>query len=142
MANRENIYSALFSLVSYTPHFTTKSRKIRHWADVQPSEMPALFQAQIGETCQQTGGGVPAKRIFNVELYIYASSPNNSDTPSIQLNDLLDMVENTLAPDYSGKQTLGGIVSHCWIDGRIQTDEGTLGQIAVAIIPISILATI
>ena len=142
MATREQIYSALFTLVSNSSGFITKSRKVRNWSEVQPSDMPAIFQAQTGENFQQTGSGVPAKRIFNAELYVYAYSPNNSDTPATQLNSLLDAVETALAPDFSGKQTLGGLVSHCWIEGQIATDEGTLGQTAVAIIPIRILATI
>ena len=36
-------------------------------------------------------------------------------------------------------QTLGGLVSDCWISGKIETDEGALGGQAVAIIPIEMI---
>jgi hypothetical protein len=35
--------------------------------------------------------------------------------------------------------TLGGLVNYCRIEGDIETDEGLLGEQAVAIIPVSIL---
>ena len=58
------------------------------------------------------------------------------------LNPLLDAVEAALAPDPVGHvQTLGGLVSHCWIAGRIQTDEGVPGGQAVAIVPVEILVS-
>jgi len=61
--------------------------------------------------------------------------------PSVQINQILDELEAALAPPPgpSFKQTLGGLVEHCWINGEIQTDEGTLGNQAVAIIPIRML---
>jgi hypothetical protein len=36
-------------------------------------------------------------------------------------------------------QTLGGLVSHCWIEGRIEMDSGDNDGQAKAIIPIRIL---
>ena len=40
--------------------------------------------------------------------------------------------------EINNKQTLGGLVAHAWIDGVIETDEGVLGDQAVAIIPVVI----
>jgi hypothetical protein len=36
---------------------------------------------------------------------------------------------------------LGGLVQHCWIAGRITTDEGVLGGQSVAIVPVEILVS-
>lgn len=139
MATREQIYSALFALVSNAAGFTTKSRRLRHWDDVEPSAMPAIFQLQKGESFIQTGRGLPPKTVLRVELYVYAYQPDNHATPSTQLNNLLDAIVAALKPDVDGYQTLGGIVSHCWIEGEIETDEGVLGQKGAMIIPINIL---
>lgn len=141
-ATREQIYSALFALVSAAGAFTTKSRKIKHWTEVRPAEMPAIYQLQKAEIFENAARGIPSRKYYYLDLFVYAYSPNNADTPSIQLNSLLDAIEAALAPDYTGNQTLGGLVSHCWIKGTIETDEGVLGQTAVAIIPIEILVNI
>ena len=37
------------------------------------------------------------------------------------------------------KQILDGLVMDCRIDGKIETDEGTLGAQSVAIVPITVL---
>ena len=59
------------------------------------------------------------------------------------LNPLLDAVVAALAPGGAdlavNAQTLGGLVSHCWLAGKIETDEGALGGQAVAILPVEIV---
>ena len=64
-------------------------------------------------------------------------------SPSSVMNPLLDAVTAALAPDnpINTAQTLGGTVAHCWIEGAIETDEGTLGDQAVAIVPVRILTS-
>jgi hypothetical protein len=54
----------------------------------------------------------------------------------------LDALEAALAPSpVTGIQTLGlpGMVRHVTISGKVETDEGVLGDQAVAIVPIEIL---
>ncbi|MEI6730059.1 MAG: hypothetical protein WCL30_02270 [Pseudomonadota bacterium] len=140
MATREQIYAALFALASNSAGFVTKGRKLIDFQDVAPSQMPALFQLQKNESYNQVGEGVPPNRTLNVELYVYASVPNDQDTPSTALNNLIDSIEAALAPNIlTGNQTLGGLVSHCYIKTNIEIYDGILGQKAVAIIPIEIL---
>ena len=85
--------------------------------------------------------GLPTKWTLNLDIYIYVKGDGKtSQTPVI--NALLDALTNVLAStNPSGKQTLGGLVEHCWIEGSIQTDEGVLGDQSVVIVPIKILAT-
>ncbi len=138
--NRETVYEALFAKVSGAAQFVTTSRRLKHWDDVSPAEQPALFQIQKSEL-QQPRKGLPAKVTLHAEFYVYANSGNDPNAvPSKLLNSLMDAIEAALAPAVvDGFQTLGGTVSHCWIEGEIVTDEGVLGAQAVAIIPISIL---
>lgn len=140
--NREPKYVALFAKVSGIPGLVTTSRRLRHWSDVKPVEQPALFQVQMREN-QRPRKGIPALVTFGCELYLYVNTGNALDdvTPSTELNQFMDAIEAALAPDpLTGFQTLGGTVSHCWIEGDIVTDEGVLGPQAVAIIPVKILA--
>lgn len=139
--NREAIYAALFQRLSAVPGLVTTSRRLRHWTDVAAPEQPALFQVQKEESVEQRPG-LPPKRRLSVELYLYANSgADPAVAPAQLLNPLVDAVEAALAPDtpVAAGQTLGGLVAHAWIEGRIETDEGALGDQAVAIVPVSIL---
>lgn len=138
---REPIYAALFALVAGTADFVTVSRRLRHWTDVGAAEQPALFQIQKSETAEERRP-LPAKWRATVDLYLYAQAPDELTAPATVLNPLIDAVEAALAPDpFSNVQSLGGLVAHCWIAGKIQTDEGVLGGQAVAIVPVEILVS-
>ena len=138
---REPIYAALFALVQSAGSFVTASRRLRHWSDLAAAEQPALFQIQKSEAAEERRA-LPIKWRAQVDLYVYAQAPDELTPPATVLNPLIDAVETALAPDpVSHVQTLGGLVQHCWIAGRIQTDEGVLGGQSVAIVPIEILAS-
>ncbi len=131
--NREPIYAALFAALASAAPFVTASRRLRHWSDVGPAEQPALFVAQRRK-------GLPPKWTLALEVFIYVHAPDDVTPPASALNPLLDAVEAVLAPaDPAAAQTLGGLVEHAWIAGKIETDEGVLGGQAVAIIPIEVL---
>lgn len=141
---RETVYAALFALVSGSASFATSSRRLEHWSDVGPEEHPAIFQRELDEE-RISQRGVPPKVKLNVELYVYAHTlaqqlaPNV--VPSQVLNPLLDAIDAALVPDDAANSvlTLGGLVSHCWIDGKTEIFEGVIGDQAVAIIPVAIL---
>lgn len=138
---RENIYAALFAKVTGLTGIKTASRILKHWDDVVPEDQPAIFQTQINESPEQRKG-IPVKWTLRAQLHVYANrGSDHSVIPSQTINGLIDQIEAALKPDYEGFQTLGGLVSHCWIAGQIQTSEGLLGDQEVAIIPIEILVT-
>jgi hypothetical protein len=137
MISREAIYAALWAQVADPATFQTSGRILKHWADV--TDFPALFQAQKTETASKSGRGESTKWQLSVDLYIYAKTSQGAISAT-QINNLLDTITNALEPTGgSDKQTLGGLVHDCWIDGQIMTDEGTLGDLAVAIIPVHII---
>lgn len=138
--NRELIYAALFNKLKAVEGINTSSRKLKHWADVPSGETPALFQAQTGETVtHQTNQ--PSIWTFHLDIYVYANTANSDVAPAQVLNPILDRITEALKPIVGDEQTLGGLVQKCRINGKIETDEGTLGDIAVLIIPIVILTT-
>lgn len=137
MITREPIYAALFARLQAVSGFRTISRRLKHWTDVPASMQPALYLVQRHEVLSGISGQL-VRYDLEADVYLYANTADQSSTPSQILNPLLDAVEATLQPDYTGKQTLGGLVQHCWIEGSIETDEGVLGDQAVAIIPIKI----
>jgi len=137
--NRELVYQTLFATVSGAAGFATASRRLRHWSDVSAAEQPALFQVQKSESARREAG-LPPRWTLSVDLFVYARAADDLSPPTAVLNPLLDAIEAALAPDpVTDLQTLGGKVAHCWIAGKVETDEGVLGGQAVAIVPVEIL---
>jgi len=135
--NRESIYSAIFALAPSA--FTTRSRLLKHWDAVSASAMPALFQAQMDEDIKATPGRPPTVHGGCTWWLYVTAQPGN--LPSSLMNPLVDACFAALEPPVgSSSQTLGGLVDQCYIDGKIQTDEGTLGNIAVVRLPIIFIA--
>ncbi len=142
MIAREPIYAALFDLAAGAAGFVTAERRLRHWSDVAPAEQPALFMTQKSETAAVKALGAPLVWTLTVEFYLYAHSSAPQLSPATVLNPLIDAIEAALAPaPTTGLQDLGlaAMVQHAMIAGKIETEEGVLGDQAIAIIPIEIL---
>jgi hypothetical protein len=142
MIEREAIYAALWTLAAGAAEFATASRRLRHWADVSPAEQPALFMAEKGGHAAVKRPGAPVVWTLFADFFVYAHSSDPYAAPATILNPLLDALEAALAPSpATGLQQLGlaQMVQHAWIAGRVETDEGVLGDQAVAIVPVEIL---
>jgi hypothetical protein len=146
--SREAIMSALFALLSgatFAPlsdgntGFVTKSRRLKLWTDV--GEQPAIFMAEHSENPSYQAENSPQKNSLDVEVYVYFKTPVTDEVkPAIDLNSILDGIDAALAPSITtGKQTLGGLVSHCRIDGKVLKDPGDIDGQGLAVIPIKIL---
>ena len=139
--SRETIYAALFALVSGAAPFATASRRFQLITAVQTGQMPALYMSQAGETVARDRI-TPPRYTLRVDLAVYAQNPDATQSAAPQLNALLDAVEAALAPPAPQlDQTLGGLVSHCYLRGEIELFEGSLGNRAGAVIPIEIVTT-
>jgi hypothetical protein len=142
MTAREAVYAALWSLAAGAAEFATASRRLRHWSDVSPAEQPALFMSEKGSVAKLKALGAPVIWTLYADLYLYAHSSDPYRAPAAVLNPLVDAVEAALAPvAATGIQDLGmpAVVQHAYIAGKIETDEGTLGDQAIAIVPVEIL---
>lgn len=138
--SRETIIAALFDLALTAATFNTSGRRLLLWSKV--ASFPALFVQSTGTHYpSRDARGLPPKRTITAELWVYTDvgkDPNAN--PEQSLNDIIDAIEAALAPNVvSNVQTLGGIVSHAWIEGEIEQFPGVLDGIAKAIIPVKIL---
>lgn len=140
--NRELIYAALWDKLQQIDGFVTRSRRLLHWNDVGRHNQPALFMAQGNQTAVTTTGE-HSKWLLHVEVYIYVQTEDGA--PAVVLNPLLDAVCNAVNEVHpiTGRSNLsakGAQIEYCRVEGTIETDEGTLGSQAVAVIPVVILA--
>jgi len=138
---RESIYSALFAKLQGITGLNTVSRRLKHYDDVAPADQPAMFVTCTSQHGQQTKG-MPSIYNLDSKIWIYVHETDKSIAPATGLNNILDKIYAVLNPAIPGnKQTLGGLVEHCWVDGEIVTDEGSLGDQAVAILTIKMQTT-
>ena len=145
---REQIYSALFSvlqgaLLSPAGPFKTVSRRWQDPTQISPADRPALYQVQKDELAATAVNGLPLNWRLTVDLVLYSSGDSDPGVvPSTELNSLLDAAEAAIRNSTPGlAQSLGGRVSICHIQGKIEIVENVQGSMAMAVIPVEIVAT-
>jgi hypothetical protein len=117
------------------------SRRVKLWSDVAPADQPALFIGEHGESVAYAGDNFPSKTTLNVDLLIYTSAGRDPDSvPASALNIAIEALVAALAPDVkTGRQSLGGLVQSCRVEGRIVKDPGDLDGQGFALVPLKIL---
>jgi hypothetical protein len=133
--------NATATAVSMSTGFLTVGRRVQ-WPR-QNTPQPALYLRGADEdlTYQSI---VLQQQTINAEIWVFAKAGENPDVvPEILLNNLLDAVQASFAPDNAQTRqfTLGGLVSWCRMSGRIEKDTGDqdpAGQ-AAAVIDVEII---
>ena len=140
--DRETIMAALFNLLNTPGTYATSSRRLKFWQDV--AVQPALFVRHVGDEVQPRRTGMPGKLVIEAEAWVYSKGGANPDVaPETSLNALLDGIEAAIQPPPALEvQTLGGLVTHCWIEGKIELHPGDIGGQAIAVVPIKLLVPI
>lgn len=157
MSTREEIFSALFALTEgvtwnvgtptapVTETFRTRTRRIALFSDVNDSAQPWLGQSEHSETISQISR-LPYKRTLKAQWVVYhvaGKQPNS--LPTIRNNLILDALQDALAPRVidpgypDQRNTLNGMVYHCFIDGEVFKDPGDIDNQGMLVVPISIL---
>ena len=159
-APRELIWRVLFTKLASLPQFKAVSRRgiLNESTNAQPPALqPAIWLMEGDETRARAPGSranAPIKTL-SAEIWIWARLPDASGgngpyapdqvTPGASvLNPLLDAIDALLeTPDDRANMTntLGGIVQHCWAEGRgvkVPGDFDPTGQ-CFASVPIKIL---
>ncbi len=148
---REPIEAALFAFSSAiaasdgSQLFKMATRQVKSWDNVAPEDQPALLLLPRKELAQRKKG-LPTKWTGEYDLLVYVHTGANNDptvTPATLLNAVLDAVEASIKVDdpFNDACTLGGLVSHCAIEGEVIKFLGSLGDEATAIVPIQIFTS-
>jgi hypothetical protein len=139
---RNDVMEALKAKIVATGYFKTVSRRVKLWTETPAVEQPACFIAEHSETRAHQSANLP-KDSMAADLFVYTVAPNKDDVPASIQNAALDAIDTALAPTGADKmrarQTLGGLVSHCYAEGRVLKDPGDLDGQGVAVVPVTIL---
>ena len=143
----ESVYAALFALLQAAalPNgiaFQTMQRTALVPSVIPPASQPALLLLPGPIRVEQTKFSLP-RWIFTAVAVVYlrgdAQQINQVPLPSATVNYVIWGLASALqTTPPNAKQTLGGLVYHCWIEGEIFPDIN--GQQIVLTIPIHMLA--
>lgn len=145
--SRETVCAALLDLFKAKPGgFVTIGRRHVPAPKLGSAMQPALFIAVTLEETKQGAIGVPGHTVMEATLIVYCQGPAIDEAPGEEtmlaestLNGLLEDIDTALAPGIDGTQTLGGLVTHCWIEGQVFKDPGILSNQAMAVVPVRML---
>lgn len=148
ITTREQASIALFQLLKSSYTFVTSSRRFRSWEDVSSAAKPALYLLAYSEEHVRAKLPTPAQRVLMFEVLIFIASglsQSESVIPSTTLNTIIDAIDpvsgGVLTPDDTSqnRQTLGGLVYDCYIEGTIKKVPGDIDGQGMAVIPIKII---
>ena len=157
MMDEELILATLFERVSQvrwsrpedaspnTHRFETYSRRVKLYSDVPAQQQPACFQAEHATTEGQVSG-MPYKTVLEASWLIYQCVGRDARALGVVENNvILTGVRSALAPTpldpgfADRRNTLGGLVYHCFISGRIFKDPGDIDKQGMMVVPIKLL---
>lgn len=124
--------------------FVTVTRRIKLFADVPTDQQPWIGQAEHGVVEAQVTS-MPYKTTMEANWFImHAVGKDKTKFGAVENNLILKGVRDALAPKVADpgwpkRNTLGGLVYHCFIGGRVFKDPGDLDDQALMIVPIKVL---
>jgi hypothetical protein len=151
MPTREQIYQALANLTTevvwgagkvFLNQVATR-RRVKLFSDA--SIQPAIYQAEHEEEVAQITN-LPYKRVFKASWIVYQNTgKDHKSVPAVENNLILDAIQVVIEPKpadpgfSSRRNTLGGLVHHCYIDGDVFKDPGDIDDQGMMVIPITML---
>jgi hypothetical protein len=141
--SREIAFSALFTAVSNAYAWGLASRRLKLWSEVPAAMRPALFQLEAGpETYAWTSLASP-KRTIEAKLFLYFDSRDPFTPGASAINTALDAIDAALTPKLgdlaAGRQTLGGAVYDCKINGVPVRDTGDIDGDGLAVVSVRLV---
>jgi hypothetical protein len=151
--NRQAIKNALFvlgqnavfaNMVNNVTTWNYTSRRLKTFANIDPSQMPAMFLVQHKEGYEAKGVARLTRRYLDMGFWCYADSAAEGVIGDDYLDSMESALEQALMPDDNGRQelTLNGLAY--WVritrqDGLFIRDPGDLDGNALLVLPVRIL---
>lgn len=156
--DREAIFRALFALTTEITwpkdyddpdgpqrQLVTRTRRVKLFSDVPMEQQAWLGQAEHNEVAAQVTNQ-PYKWTLNAQWIIYHPDAAVPEAlPTVTNNLILSAVERAMAPKpydpgfLDERNTLSGLVHHCFIEGEVFKDPGDIDGQAMLVVPITVL---
>ena len=141
---RETALQALLALIADAYDWASPPmRRLKLWSDVARAERPCCFVFEGGRESYVWSNGACPKRTLEAQLFIYVDAKDPNSVGAAGLNDVMDALDAALVPAGTdvalGRQTLGGAVYNCRIDGAPFKDPGDLDGDGLIIAPIKLI---
>jgi hypothetical protein len=145
---RKNIAAALLVQLNSGGQFTGGTgRRLTNPEGVASPGKPALFLIKATEDYRREDRGTPPTRELKFIAVIYTDVGNDvTAVPADVIDDLLDAIDTALAPspvammtNDQGRQTLGGLVYDCRIEGELQLGPGDEQGKGTTEVPITVV---
>jgi hypothetical protein len=141
--SREAAFSALFAAVSGAYPWGVASRRLKLWSEVPAALRPALFQLEAGAETYQWPTPATPRRTLEAKLFLYFDARDPTIPGASAINAALDALDAALAPSGAdlalGRQTLGGAVHDCKINGAPVRDPGDLDGDGLAVVSVKVV---
>ncbi len=131
--SRKSIAAALLAQLTAGGQFIKSGRRDRAPEQAASPNAPGLYLVKPREEYRYESGdrGVPPVRDLYFLAVIYTDvGANAAAVPADLIDDLLDAVDQALSPAVAdqitngGRQTLGGLVYDCRIEGEVECAPG------------------
>jgi hypothetical protein len=142
MTSRNEAVQAVFDLLTTKITFASKGRRLRDPKAIAPEQTPALMLVDHSEHFHRKSPSMPAMRELDLRAIVYTDVGDDENAiPGATINDLLDRIEDALAPDDVSTNccTLSRRVASVMIDGEVIKAPGDITGKSLAIVPIRIV---
>jgi hypothetical protein len=136
-----------------TPAFVTTGRRLPQVSNVGAVLQPACYIIEGEQDVLEKAIALAKYEIHAGAVVLFRNTGGDDSIPSTQLNNLRDafifqMQQRGLAPNGTtiqallagSRQTLGGVVYHARVKGRVLANEGLQNNQGALVFPISILS--
>lgn len=135
------IYDALLALgasisAPSTGPIAESGRRLKLWDRAQK---PALFQVEPDDNVTSKLGQLNKRTLEATWVIYHAIGKDQSTTPAAASADLVDAVLAAFVKPGGYYQTLGGLVTAAYVNGKIRKFEGDLDGQTIIVVPITIL---
>lgn len=141
---REQVSQALYNLLVGSYAYAYTSRRLENISN--QLQMPALFLEEMPEKHVREKMPSPARRILEYIAWVYINVGLDLNTiPMTTLNNIIDTIDpvtgGVLKPNdlQQNRQTLGGLVYDCYIEGELPKVPGDVDGIGGMRIPIKVI---
>lgn len=141
--SREAAFSTLFATVANAYPWGVASRRMKLWSEVPSAMRPALFQLEAGPEAYQWTTLATPRRTLEAKLFLYFDARDPLTPGASAINAALDAIDAALAPALGdlarGRQTLGGAVYDCKVNGVPVRDTGDLDGDGLAVVSVRVV---